>query len=77
VAEPSISAYLPEPGIATGAAVVICPGGVFHFVPLPTDAAWLNLIDGFWKILRQPTPFLWGRRTKPRRQLKRQYLYRI
>ena len=23
----------------------------FHFVPLPRDAAWLNLIEGFWKIL--------------------------
>jgi hypothetical protein len=26
---------------------------------------------------RQPTPFLWGRPPKPRRQLKRQYAYRI
>lgn len=25
----------------------------FHFVPLPKAAAWLNLIEGFWKILRQ------------------------
>jgi hypothetical protein len=25
----------------------------FHFVPLPKNAAWLNLIEGFWKILRQ------------------------
>lgn len=25
----------------------------FHFVPLPTAAAWLNLIEGFWKILNQ------------------------
>jgi hypothetical protein len=25
----------------------------FHFVPLPKRAAWLNLIEGFWKILRQ------------------------
>jgi len=77
----------------------------FHFVPLPKAAAWLNLIEGFWKILgqralagrdcmstddidhalhagvcdwnRQPTPFLWGRPPKPRRQLKRQYVYRI
>jgi hypothetical protein len=77
----------------------------FHFVPLPKAAAWLNLIEGFWKILsqraragractstddidqavhagvaawnRQPTPFLWGRPPKPRRQLKRTYIYRI
>lgn len=25
----------------------------FHFVPLPKRAAWLNLIEGFWKILAQ------------------------
>jgi hypothetical protein len=77
----------------------------FHFVPLPKAAAWLNLIEGFWKILgqralagrvctstqavdsalqagvedwnRQPTPFLWGRPSPPRRQLKRQFVYRI
>src|SRR5215469_4080216 len=76
----------------------------FHFVSLPKAAAWLNLIEGFWKILgqralagractstedvehalhagvcdwnRQPTPFLWGRPPKPRRQLKRTYVYR-
>ncbi len=25
----------------------------FHFVPLPKRAAWLNLIEGFWKGLTQ------------------------
>jgi hypothetical protein len=25
----------------------------FDFVPLPKSAAWLNLIEGFWKILNQ------------------------
>jgi hypothetical protein len=25
----------------------------FHFVPLPKRAAWLTLIEGRWKILRQ------------------------
>ena len=25
----------------------------FHFVPVPKRAAWLNLIEGFWKILDQ------------------------
>lgn len=77
----------------------------FHFVPLPKAAAWLNLIEGFWKILdqralderecgspeevdtalqagvddwnQQPTPFLWGRPPKPKRHLKRTYVYRI
>jgi hypothetical protein len=77
----------------------------FHFVAVPKAAAWLNLIEGFWKILRQrslagrdfhdtiqldaalratvadwnerPTPFLWGREQKPKRHLKRTYVYRI
>ena len=77
----------------------------FHFVPVPKAAAWLNLIEGFWKILTQrslhgrncrstcevaaalhagendwnsdPTPFLWGREPKPKRHLKRTYVYRI
>jgi transposase len=25
----------------------------FHLVPLPKAAAWLNLIEGFWKVLTQ------------------------
>ena len=25
----------------------------FHFVPVPKKAAWLNLIEGFWKVLTQ------------------------
>lgn len=77
----------------------------FRFVPLPKAAAWLNLIEGFWKVLTQralrgrtcpdtrtvaaalqagvddwnehPTPFVWGRPPKPKRQFKRTYLYRI
>jgi DDE superfamily endonuclease len=77
----------------------------FHFVPVPKAAAWLNLIEGFWKVLGQrapdgrdcrstqevtaaldagvadwnehPTPFLWGRPPKPKRQFKRSYVYRI
>jgi hypothetical protein len=77
----------------------------FHFIPLPTRAAWLNLIEGFGTILGQralagrvctsteavdgalhagvcdwyqhPTPFLWGRPPKPKRQLKHTYVFRI
>jgi len=77
----------------------------FHFVAVPTAAAWLNLIEGFWKILgqrslagrdfhspdllvaalqagaadwnRRPTPFLWGRPPRTKRQFKRTYPYRI
>jgi acetyl esterase/lipase len=32
VAQPTLTPFLPEPSIATGTAVVICPGGVFHFL---------------------------------------------
>jgi transposase len=77
----------------------------FRLVPLPKSAAWLNLIEGFWKVLVQralhgrtcrstaevaaalqagvadwnahPTPFLWGRPPRPKRQLKHVYTYRI
>lgn len=77
----------------------------FHLVPLPRKAAWLNLIEGFWKILADralrgrsrrdsaevaaalqagvtdwnghPTPFLWNQPPKPKRRLKRTYVYRI
>ena len=77
----------------------------FHFVPVPKRSAWLNLIEGFWKVLTQrslhgrechstqevgmalhsgvddwndrPTPFLWGREPRPKRHLKRTYVYRI
>jgi hypothetical protein len=77
----------------------------FHFVPVPKAAAWLNLIEGFWKVLTQrslhgrncrstsevaaalhagvddwnkhPTPFVWGREPRPKRHLKRTYVYRI
>jgi acetyl esterase/lipase len=46
VSRPSVTAYLPDPAIATGAAVVICPGGAYHFLAFEhegTDvASWLN-----------------------------------
>ena len=76
-----------------------------HCPKRPPWMPWLNLIEGFWKILgqralagrhctrteavdhavhagvadwnRHPTPFLWGRPPKPRRQLKRRHVYRI
>lgn len=77
----------------------------FHFVPVPKKAAWLNLIEGFWKILgqrgldgrlcentqqvaaalracvtdwnRRPTPFIWGRKPRTKRTVKRVYAYRL
>ena len=46
VAQPTLTAYFPDPQIATGIAVVVCPGGAFHFLAYEHEgtqvAAWLN-----------------------------------
>ena len=46
VSQPTLSAYFPDPAIATGAAVVVCPGGAYHFLAIEhegtTVAEWLN-----------------------------------
>ena len=46
VTQPSLTVYLPEPGDAVGTAVIVCPGGAFHFLSIDmegTDVArWLN-----------------------------------
>jgi acetyl esterase/lipase/lysophospholipase L1-like esterase len=46
VAQPSITAYLPDPKVASGAAVVIAPGGGFHFLDMKYEgelvAKWLQ-----------------------------------
>jgi acetyl esterase/lipase len=45
IAQPTLTAYLPDPSIATGTAVVVCPGGAFNFLSIElegTDVArWL------------------------------------
>jgi acetyl esterase/lipase len=45
VSRPSLTAFLPDPAVATGTAVVVCPGGAFHFLAIEhegTDVArWL------------------------------------
>ncbi len=45
VAQPTLTAYFPKPTDANGTAVIICPGGAFHFLAIAhegTDvAAWL------------------------------------
>ena len=33
VTQPQLAAFLPDPSIATGTAIVICPGGGFQFLP--------------------------------------------
>jgi len=46
VSQPTLTAYLPDPQIATGTAAVVCPGGGFHFLAHIHEgtqvAAWLN-----------------------------------
>lgn len=46
VARPTITVCLPDPAIANGAGVVVCPGGAFHVLAIDHEglevAAWLN-----------------------------------
>jgi acetyl esterase/lipase len=46
VSQPTLTAYLPDPQIATGSAVIVCPGGAFHFLAYEHEgirvAEWLN-----------------------------------
>ena len=45
VMKPSLTAYLPAPELATGSAVIVCPGGAFHFLSIDMEgtdvATWL------------------------------------
>ena len=46
VSQPTLMAYLPEPALANGTSVVICPGGGFHALSINSEgidvAKWLN-----------------------------------
>lgn len=46
VSQPTLTAYLPDPAVANGAAVIVCPGGAFHFLAYEHEgtqvAEWLN-----------------------------------
>ena len=46
VSTPTLTAYLPDPAAATGAAVVVAPGGAYHFLAYEHEgidvARWLN-----------------------------------
>jgi acetyl esterase/lipase len=46
IAQPTLTVYLPDPALANGTAVIIAPGGAFHFLSIDmegTDVArWLN-----------------------------------
>jgi acetyl esterase/lipase len=46
VTKPTLTAYLPDPAVANGTAVIICPGGGHHFLSIESEgigvARWLN-----------------------------------
>src|SRR6266566_5209533 len=46
VTKPTLTAYLPDPAVANGTAVIICPGGGFQFLSIASEgtevARWLN-----------------------------------
>lgn len=46
VANPTLTAYLPDPALANGTAVIIAPGGAFHTLSIESEgsevAKWLN-----------------------------------
>src|SRR5829696_2712716 len=45
VVSPTLTAYLPDPALANGTAVIICPGGAFHTLSIESEgsdvARWL------------------------------------
>ncbi len=46
VTRPTLTAYFPDPAIANGTAVIVCPGGGFHFLSIGMEgtdvATWLT-----------------------------------
>jgi acetyl esterase/lipase len=46
VTRPTLTVYLPDPAIATGTAMIVCPGGAFHFLAYEHEgiavARWLT-----------------------------------
>jgi acetyl esterase/lipase len=46
VTDPTLTVFLPEPALATGTGVIVCPGGAHHFLSVDHEgydvARWLN-----------------------------------
>ena len=46
VVNPTLTVFPADPAIANGTAVIICPGGAFHFLTIDNEgtlvAKWLN-----------------------------------
>ena len=60
VQQPSVTVYLPDPSIATGTAVVICPGGGYQHLAIDKEghdvARWLNTIGIAGLVLKYRLP---------------------
>ena len=41
VTQPTLTPYLPKPGTATGAAVIVAPGGGFQFLSIESEGEWV------------------------------------
>src|SRR5262249_11258181 len=48
ITHPTLTVYQPDPALATGTAVIVCPGGGFRFLTMDNEgsdaARWLNSI---------------------------------
>jgi lysophospholipase L1-like esterase/acetyl esterase/lipase len=46
ISEPTLTAFLPKPNLATGTAIIIAPGGAFHYLAIDNEgidvAKWLS-----------------------------------
>lgn len=46
ISQPTLTIFLPEPEVANGTGIVVCPGGAFHFLMVDKEgteiAEWLN-----------------------------------
>ena len=46
VSRPTLTVFLPEPSLAVGTGMIVCPGGAFHFLMVDKEgseiARWLN-----------------------------------
>ena len=54
VSQPTLTVFRPDPGTATGTAVIVCPGGAFHFLALEDEGVKV----GQWFRARGITAFV-------------------
>lgn len=69
VTRPTLTAYLPEPSVASGTGVVVCPGGAFHFLAIEhegTDVAT-------WLVERGIAAFILRYRVAPTREADEEF----